>query len=854
MHMKTISRTESILTSPVFWVSIISFITFVAYYPSLLGNLTNWDDMVYIRDNPYIKVISFDNLKAIFSNNYMGNYHPLAMLSLAIDYQFYQINPFGFHLTNLILHISNTLIVLYVIRALTGNLMIGVFTGLIFGVHTFHVESVAWISERKDVLYAFFYLLSLLVYIKFIKKGDFKLYLISLLLFLLACLSKGQAVTFGFSIILVDIFIGRKWTSLKIILEKVPFFLIAFIFGIIAIKAQEGADATIMANFPIHQRFAFASYGLVMYIVKLVLPLSLSSYYPYPIVSDFGEVPLMYWLCIIPAFILLCVWVLSFKKSKPLFFGIGFFLLNIVLLLQLLPVGRAIMADRYVYIPSIGYCFLIGWYLNDRKLLKSGNSAFIVLFIYVFILGFLTFQRGKVWRSSMTLWSDVLDKNTQVPIAWYNRGNIHMDSGNYQAAMSDYNECLNVDSNYWRAYINRGTVKNELKNYIGAITDFSKVINEKSSSFTAYVNRAHSYRMLEDYENSLKDYNQALSLKPTQIELYTSRSNLKAEMRDFQGAISDLTEAIQLNPNYVAGYSNRAIIRKRVNDYQGAIEDYNRAVEIDPRSSEYLNNRGNLKFQTGDIDGALTDYSKSIQINPDQYLGYKNRGTLYFSLNNVDKALADYLVAMRLNPTSGELCYNLALVKKKKQDHAGALADYTKAIELDPIYATDEFRVKLGIKSSEISQFQPSQFVVRGKAMESGGNLREAENLYKKAIEINPAYAEAWYNLGNIYGKTGKFNEAMNCLNKAISFKGNYAEALSSRGIAYASMGKINEALKDLSTSIQADPKYAAAYFNRAVVYLNSGKKEFACSDLKKAIELGYTAAYSIFQKECQQK
>ena len=852
--MKTKSRAESFTSSHLFWIVIVSISTFIVYYPSLFGAFTNWDDLVYVKENPYIKSLSFENIKGMFSNNYMGNYHPLSMLSLAFDYLIFKLNPFGYHLTNLFLHILNSVLVLYLIRKLTKNIMVAAFAALIFGVHAFHVESVAWISERKDVLYTFFYLLSILAYLEYTVKAGTKELILSLFLFLLACLAKGQAVTLPLTLVLTDIFLGRKWTSYKVILEKVPFFVLAFIFGVVAIKAQAGADATIMANFPVQQRFAFASYGLVMYLLKLVIPFSLSAYYPYPIVSDVGEVPVLFWLAIIPALALIATWILTFKRSKPLFFGIGFFLLNIMLLLQLLPVGRAIMADRYVYIPSIGYCFLIGWYLNDRKYFNSKNVSLAVMIVYVSLLGFLSFNRGKVWASSITLWSDVLDKNSQVPIAWYNRGNVLMESGDYRGAIADYNECINVDEKYWKAYINRGNAKSELKNFIGAIADFDAVIRIDSNIANAYINRAAARKKLNDYPNALADYNKALTLKPDQVELYTSRSNLKVDMQDFQGAIDDLTTALQINPRYVVGYSNRAIIRKSVKDFKGAMEDYDKAIELDPNNGEFFINRANLKFQGDDIKGALADYSESIRLKPDQFLAYKNRGALYLKTEQFDLALADYTAAIKLNAGAGDLYYGLATVKFKKGDKAGTLTDYKKAVELDPLFLADEYRTKLGINSSEIANLLPSQYNEQGKALELKGNIQDAITFYRKAVDQKPDFAEAWFNLGNAYGKTRKFAEALTCMNNAIRSKKDYAEALSSRGIAYASMGRVEDALKDLDLAIQSDPKYAASYYNRAIVNLNRKKKDLACPDLKKAVELGYNPAYQIYQKECLNK
>lgn len=808
--------------------------------------------MVYVEGNPYIQTFSIKNLVAIFSENYMGNYHPLTMLSLSFDYQINKFDPFVFHLTNILIHIINSILVLLALKQLTRKLELAVIAALLFGVHALHVESVAWISERKDVLYTCFYLLSLYSYIRYIPKKDKKWFGLSLLFFLLSCLSKGQAVTLAVTLFLVDVFMGRKWTELKILIEKVPFLILALIFGIVAFRAQSGADATIMANFPIQQRVAFASYGLVMYILKLVYPFALSAYYPYPILGNVGDVPFIYWLCIIPAIAFIILLFLSWKRSKPLFFGIGFFLLNIILLLQLLPVGRAIMADRYAYIPSIGYFFLVGFYLTDKKYIKSEKVVWIIVGIYTLLLMFLTFQQSKVWLNSETLWSDAIVKNPRVPVAWYNRGNTRMDSMDYKRAIADYTECINLDGTFWRAYINRGHARSIEKDYIGSIEDFDATLRFDSTVTNAYINRAMSRKMLGDYDNALKDYNIAVRKKPDQLELYTSRANLKMEMKDYDGSLSDLEQAIQMSPKYALAYTNRAAVYKAQNNLTNALADYNTAIEIEPKNSEFYNNRGNLKFQLGDLQGAIDDYSYSISLNPEDFLGYKNRGAVQFSRKQYAEALSDLNEGIRLNPKSGDLFYTRSMVKKAMDDHIGSKADYQQATELDPKYASEGYMKNIGISNKELPGLQPEQLNNQALLLESSGQLQEAIVLYKKALDMKPDFPEAWYNLGNVYGKIRQFNEAMNCLNNAIKYKSNYAQALSSRGIAYASMGKTDQAIIDLSAAIKGDPEYAIAYLNRGLVYLNSGKRDLACADLQKAVKLGHTPAYAIYQKECQ--
>ncbi len=850
--MKTTNR--PLAERPLIWMAGIAIISFIAYYPALQGHFTNWDDMVYVGTNPYIQSLSAKNIAAIFSENYMGNYHPLAMLSLAIDYQFNKFDPFVFHLTNLLIHIFNSILVLLVIKKISGKFYIAAVAALLFGVHALHVESVAWISERKDVLYTFFYLLSLYFYACHVREKGLKWYWISLVFFGLSCLSKGQAVSLAITLFLVDIFMNRTWKEGKILAEKVPFLVLALIFGIIAVRAQTGADATIMANFPVQQRFAFASYGLVMYILKLILPFSLSAYYPYPIIGQSGEVPILYWLCLLPAAAIVVVWILSWKRSKPAFFGLGFFLVNIFLLLQLLPVGKAIMADRYAYIPSIGFFFLAGHYLTERKYIRKATVAWVIVGVYALMLTVMTFQRSKVWYSSDTLWTDVIEKNSQVPVAWYNRGNIRMDSADYKGAIADYTECLKVDPDYWKAYINRGSARSKIKDYLGSIEDFDAMIRIDSNSLNPYVNRAMSRRMLKDYENAMKDYNKAISLKSDQMELYTSRATLKLDMKDYNGAIGDLGIALKLKPDNSGIYASLAIVMKAKGDLNGALAEYDKAIRIDGSNSELYNNRGNLKYQLGDLDGALTDYNTSIRLNPKDYLGYKNRALILLSKKQFSEALSDLTEAIRLEPKSGELYYSRSLAKKGLQDEVGAKADYLKAIELDPTYAAGGFMKNAGISSGEMPDLQPTQITEQARRMEASGDLKGAISLYRKALQTKPDMPETWFNLGNVYGKTNQFNEAMDCLNHAIKYKPNYVQALSSRGIAYASMGKTDLAVSDLTAAIKGDPEYAIAYYNRGLVYLNTGKRDLACADFQKAVKLGWTAAYPVYKKECENK
>ncbi|MDD5571187.1 MAG: glycosyltransferase family 39 protein, partial [Bacteroidales bacterium] len=248
-------------------------ITFVVFFPSLKCDFTNLDDQYYVLNNPDIKNLSFNNIKILFSNFYVGNYQPMAMLTYAIEYKISGLNPFAYHFTNFFLHLLNTLLVFIFIKKLSSNIHVAAIASVLFGVHPLHVESVAWISERKDVLYAFFYIAGLITYLKYKEKNDVKFYLLTILLFVFSCLSKAMAVPFSIMLLLID-YLQMKKINFRIIVDKIPFLAISFTFGLIAIYVQKLQGASTFINnvggaYSGTDRFFLANYSLFFYIYKM---------------------------------------------------------------------------------------------------------------------------------------------------------------------------------------------------------------------------------------------------------------------------------------------------------------------------------------------------------------------------------------------------------------------------------------------------------------------------------------------------------------------------------------------------------------------------------------------------------
>jgi protein O-mannosyl-transferase len=530
---------------------VLSITVLVAFSSAFTNGITNWDDDVYITKNALIRSL---DLEKIFTSYVSSNYHPLTILSYAIEYHLLGIDDTGFHVTNILIHVANTLLVFLFIQNLSGNKTIALVTALLFGIHPMHVESVAWISERKDVLYAFFFLLSLIYYLKYIhnKGNKIKLYLWTILFFLLSLLSKGMAVSLPLVMVLVDYYRSRK-IDRNLILEKIPFFLLSLVFGLLAISAQRSTQAMeLRAGYPIFDRILFVCYGAMMYIVKLIAPLNLSSFYPYPQKIN-GNYPLLVYLS--PVFVLLsfaAVVVLFRKNNKMAIWGIIYFVATIILVLQFVPVGDALFADRYSYVPYIGIFFIIGHYANEfmnnrfSLLYKYRQALIVASFVIGLVLLVFSYNRCKVWESSLTLWTDVIEKYPDADIAYLNRGIISAPAGNIKEAYADFAKAIELNPACTEAYNDLGLLKQNMNDPNGSIEQFNAAIKSDRNYTEAYSNRALSYVSLKKYDEALKDFTKALELKPDYANVYCNRGNAYIDIGQVEKGMQDLNKAREL--------------------------------------------------------------------------------------------------------------------------------------------------------------------------------------------------------------------------------------------------------------------------------------------------------------------
>ena len=537
-------KTESNYTK--YFLPLAIVVSAIVFINILTNDFAGWDDSVNILDNPIIKQFNGNTIKEIFFN-FHGTDFPLTIFSYSIEFKLFGLNPFYFHLTNYFLHLLNVILVYILIKRISGKPLVAFITSLFFGIHPMHVESVAWISERKDVLYSFFFLLSLNSYCKYLfskKKNSFLFW--SLIWFFLSMMSKPAAACLPLVLILLDHFIDKKITARSLVL-KIPFFAIVLFFGIVTLFIQKSFDSfpALSQSYNILDRVFLFSYSTIYYIFKAIVPLQLCVIHFYPVKTG-GTLPIGYYLSL-PALLLL-IWIVIRSKlfKNEIIFGLLFYFITIIMVLQIIPTGQqALVSERYSYIPYIGLFFIVGIffsYVFDKN--NSVKESIKIIFKYAIVIFsiafcYLTLERNKVWKNGIVLFTDEINKYPEQGYSWFGRGFCKNEKCDYNGAIADFNEAIEKYSFDPEFYFNRGNVYNSLNKFDKAVNDYSSAIKLKPNYAEAFNNRGASYGNMNLLDESLNDFNKAISLKPKYAESYFGRGLTKYNMNDTTGACAD---------------------------------------------------------------------------------------------------------------------------------------------------------------------------------------------------------------------------------------------------------------------------------------------------------------------------
>ena len=605
-------------------ITVLCVAVMLAYIKIFHAGFIAWDDGEYVLHNKDIAGFGAEQISAWFSNFYLGNYHPLTMYSYAIDHLMGGQEPFVYHLTNLLLHTTNAIILYLFVNRLQGNKLIGLFVALIFALHPVQTESVSWIAERKTVLCAFFYLLAMLQYTAYVKVPSGKRLAVVMLLGIAAMLSKGVGVALPLSLLAVDIWLQRDLKSRKVWLEKLPLFIISLMIGIVAIKAQGAENALGMhAQDNVFNTIMFAADAYVQYVVHLFVPINLSVIYPYP-----KEVGWIEYLCLAGAFGIIWLGLIAYRKKwYMLCGGIVFYTVNIALVLQFVQFGECLMADRYLYIAGIGVIipaiyYLVGWL---QKVTKQVRVMIVGGAIAVTLL-FMTFLRNDIWLSDMSFFSAIVETFPNSAVAQYSVGALYVRMGNYDEAETHLDMAVHLDPNNYKAWYNKGVLHMRQGHAMEALDAYNKCISLKEYT-KAYFSRAMLYEGTGKPELALPDIERVLAEQPQNARAYYIKADCLEQQGNVSGALENYNKAIAFEDTEPLFYIRRGLALAKTNQATPALNDLNKAVALKPDDGEAYYFRGLIKSRTNqepcsDLHNALKYGYKQAQEAITKYCGH----------------------------------------------------------------------------------------------------------------------------------------------------------------------------------------------------------------------------------------
>ncbi len=552
-----------------------------------------FDDKHNLVDNDYVKSFSF---KAIW------NYYSLRVIplcSLALNYHFGQLNVFGYHLVNLMIHLVNSCLVWWLTLLLFSSpylkniplakhkKAIGLFTALLFVSHPLATQSVTYIVQRMASMATLFYFLSLALYLKARINGKFNgfavfLYSSASISAILAFLSKENAFTLPITILIVELFFFRtlkittKIKDKRIWIPLVIFFiLISFILAQLSFKLIKPISPDEFSDYKVitPQNYLYSQfYVIVKYIQLLILPINQNFDYDIPLSNNFLDGRTI--SCFIFLISLMAMAVFLFNKNRIISFGIFWFFITLSVESSIIPISD-LMYEHRTYLPSLGF-FLILISFVFHLFGNKTKYAFVILTVIICINSYLAFERNKVWKDEFTLWNDAVLKSPNKARPLFNRGHIFDEKNKKMEAIKDYSKAIEVQPKYVNAYYNRGILYESESNIDLEIKDYSKVIELDNSYYKAYNNRAN---LSPNFEMALKDYNKAIEINPKFYQAYFNRGNLLQNNKRNEEASRDYDKAIEFNPGYGKAYFNRGLIKYNAGIKDSACMDWKKAVQ-----------------------------------------------------------------------------------------------------------------------------------------------------------------------------------------------------------------------------------------------------------------------------------
>jgi protein O-mannosyl-transferase len=626
----------------------------LAVYAEVKNHQFVYDDYLYITGNPQVQDgLTLKGLSWAFTSLQGGNWHPLTWLSFMVDSQLFGLHSGGFLLTNLLFHIANALLLFLWLLRTTRAPGPSFLVAALFALHPLHVESVAWATERKDVLSTFFWLLTMWAYLWYAERPRLGRYLLILVCFSLGLMAKPMLVTLPFVLLLLDYWpLGRLSlrgpaaaaaspkpgpgvTIKRLVWEKSPLLVISALFSVVAFYAQKvvGAVMTLHA-LPIPNRLANAMVAYVRYLGKMFWPAHLAVLYPHP------GYTLPIWQALLAglALAVLTLWALRQARRHP-YLPVGWlwYLGTLLPVIGIVQVGEQAMADRFTYVPSIGLFIMVAYGMAEltarwrvpRFLLPLGAGVVLSALIIC------TWVQVSYWRDDISLYEHTLKVTRRNPIIQNNLGLGLALQGNLDQAMGHYAEALRLKPDYALAHNNLGM----------------------------------ALAAQDKWDQAIAQYTEALRLKPDNPEAHNNLGVALAKQGKMDQAVAQYTEAVRLNPDSAEAHNNLGVALVALGKMDQAVAQYVEALLLKPDYAEAHNNLGVALAKQGKIDEAIRMFQKAIQIKPDYLEAYTNLGVAFAEQGNIDKAINNYQNTLKNDPNDTRAQKMLSILKAQRSQN-----------------------------------------------------------------------------------------------------------------------------------------------------------------------------------------
>ena len=863
--------------------------TVVSFYPSLWNGFVGYDDDALFLNNLRYRGLGWPQLSWMFTTFLRGHYQPLSWVTLGLDYVIWGMNPFGYHLTNLLLHAANALIFYFVtVRLLSVALALSSdefplqfgagLAAVLFAMHPLRVESVAWVTERRDVLSGLFFLLTILFYLRAAMaetKADYhKWFVLTLAVYVFSLLSKAVGISLPVVLVVLDVYPLRrlgwgdgKWlgaAARRVWLEKLPFVVLAASAAWVAISAQYQAGAVeSFAHRGLLPRLGQSFYALTFYLWKTLVPTQLSPLYEMP--ASFNP---WSWYYTVGGLVVVVVTLILLNARARFPAGLAVWLYYVALVAPVSGIaqsGPQLVADRYSYLACLGWMILAGGGFTHLWKHLFGMSRWFPVLAAAMItavllwLGNVTRQQIYVWHDTPTLWNHVLSIPPESSIAHNDLGNLLFKEKKFAEAIAHYRRAVEINRTYPMAHFNMGNALSHLGKIEEATEQYRRAIQLTPNFSTAQYNFGRALAALGRHEEAMEHFRNAVELNPDFAEAHNNLGLLLAASGKREEAIEHYRRALQADPKLAVAHINLAAALSAQGKTKEAIAHYQQSLELEPKRASAHVDLGEILAANARLDEAMTHFRKALEIEPDLATAHFDLGRALSQKDRLDEAIAHYKLAIKNDPKMAVAHYNLGNAYFKRGEQVqdmiwfgDAIDQYELAVKLQPDYAPAYYNMgnallKVGDSYRAIQNYQLAQkhgykgveFLTNyGGALEEEGLNDHAANQYRRALEINPRYAPAHYNWGNLLLKEGKLQEAIEHYRRAIEYNPKYAEAITNMGSAFEAAGDKEEALKQYGAALKINPRFAPAHFNLAALLAQRGETDAAITHFRNVVQI----------------